>query len=394
MVLNFDNPRKWQVEAIKKFEESGFRGIVEVATGGGKTIFALMCFRKLLDSGFVDRILVVVPTIALADQWLVNFTEDLGLDEDETLLIDKHSDLNSLRKANVVVINTARRIAIPEEVAGRTLFTVDECHRAGSEQNARSLAGNWAATLGLSATPDRQYDDGIVRFLIPSIGPKIYSYSVAAALADGVLTPFDLINVEIPLLEEEKSEYLNLSRQIGISLSRGDDEEKVQALLRKRARLYNSAEYRIPVTVRILGDNRGSRAIIFHESISSANHIHSQLKMLNHSVAIYHSSLSPSVRRNNLKMFRKGVVDVLVTCRALDEGANIPETQLAIVAAATASQRQRIQRLGRVLRPAVGKSRATVFTLFATEVEKRRLEEEQANLDEFVDISWRSITNA
>jgi superfamily II DNA or RNA helicase len=93
-------------------------------------------------------------------------------------------------------------------------------------------------------------------------------------------------------------------------------------------------------------------------------------------------------------MFRKGVVDVLVTCRALDEGANIPETQLAIVAAATASQRQRIQRLGRVLRPAVGKSRATVFTLFATEVEKRRLEEEQANLDEFVDISWRSITNA
>lgn len=382
------------MEAIKKFEESGFRGIVEVATGGGKTIFALMCFQKLLNSGLVDQILVVVPTIALADQWLVNFTEDLGLEEDETLLLDTNSDLNSLRKANVVVINTARRIAIPEEVARRTLFTVDECHRAGSEQNARSLAGNWAATLGLSATPDRQYDDGIVRFLIPSIGPKIYSYSVAEALADGVLTPFDLINIEIPLLEEEKSEYLKLSRQIGISLGRGDDEERVQSLLRKRSRLYNSAEYRIPVTVRILGDHRGSRAIIFHESISSANQIHSQLKLLNHSVAIYHSNLSPSVRRNNLKMFRKGVVDVLVTCRALDEGANIPETQLAIVAAATASQRQRIQRLGRVLRPAIGKSRATVFTLFATEVEKRRLEEEQAKLDEFVDISWRSITNA
>jgi superfamily II DNA or RNA helicase len=90
-------------------------------------------------------------------------------------------------------------------------------------------------------------------------------------------------------------------------------------------------------------------------------------------------------------MFRKGVVDILVTCRALDEGANIPETELAIVAAATASQRQRIQRLGRVLRPAKGKTRATVFTLYATDIERRRLKTEQNQLGEFVSVSWKSL---
>ena len=92
-------------------------------------------------------------------------------------------------------------------------------------------------------------------------------------------------------------------------------------------------------------------------------------------------------------MFRLGIIDVLVTCRALDEGANIPETCLAVIAASTASQRQRIQRLGRVLRPSAGKEKAVVYTLFATEVERKRLQEEQSSLEEFVSVSWLRISD-
>jgi superfamily II DNA or RNA helicase len=383
--------RRWQINALEAFENSQNRGIIEAATGGGKTIFALMCFQQLRKARKVDRLLVVVPTIALADQWMVSFTEDLGLRDEETLQIDSKTQASELAIANVVVINTARGLNLTVEVSARTFLVVDECHRAGSKENSRSISGMWAATLGLSATPERQYDDGSSRFLIPSLGPKIFSYSVAEALRDGVLTPFDLINIEVPLLEEERDQIQRISKQIGIALSRGDDEERLQSLLRRRARLYNGAEYRVPVTVRLLSDYRGSRSIVFHESISAATRIYGSLREQNHSASLYHSRLAPSVRRNNLKMFRKGVVDVLVTCRALDEGANIPETQLAIVAAATASQRQRIQRLGRVLRPAQGKKSAVVFTLFATDVERRRLEEEQGRLHEIVSVSWRTI---
>lgn len=66
------------------------------------------------------------------------------------------------------------------------------------------------------------------------------------------------------------------------------------------------------------------------------------------------------LRRDNLRLYRRGVFDTLVTCRALDEGTNVPETSVAIIAASTASIRQRIQRLGRVLRRAPGKEKATV----------------------------------
>ena len=89
-----------------------------------------------------------------------------------------------------------------------------------------------------------------------------------------------------------------------------------------------------------------------------------------------------------LSQFRKGELDVLVTCRALDEGFNVPETELGIIAASTATLRQRIQRLGRIVRPAKGKVGAVVYTLVATGPEIQRLEEEEERLEGVATVTW------
>jgi superfamily II DNA or RNA helicase len=78
----------------------------------------------------------------------------------------------------------------------------------------------------------------------------------------------------------------------------------------------------------------------------------------------------------------------LVTCKALDEGMNVPETTVAIIASSTASTRQRIQRLGRVLRPSKGKDKAVIYTLYATEQERKRLINEYKNFQNDVSITW------
>ncbi len=91
-----------------------------------------------------------------------------------------------------------------------------------------------------------------------------------------------------------------------------------------------------------------------------------------------------------LTSYRRGELDVLVTCRALDEGFNVPETEIGIIAASTATRRQRIQRLGRVLRPAEGKSGALIYTLVATKPEVVRLHEEEAELEGVADVTWSS----
>jgi superfamily II DNA or RNA helicase len=74
--------------------------------------------------------------------------------------------------------------------------------------------------------------------------------------------------------------------------------------------------------------------------------------------------------------------------RALDEGFNVPETEVGSIATSTATPRQRIQRLGRVLRPTEGKNGATVYTLVATEPEIQRLREEEQDLEGVADVTW------
>jgi superfamily II DNA or RNA helicase len=131
---------------------------------------------------------------------------------------------------------------------------------------------------------------------------------------------------------------------------------------------------------------------IFHERISSAVSLYTILKKRNHSACLYHSKIAPNFRRDNLRLFRQGVFDVLISCRALDEGMNVPETTVAVIASSTASQRQRIQRLGRVLRPAKGKDKALIYTLFATEYEKKRLALEEEKLEGVATILWATGT--
>ena len=385
------DPREWQKIALAKWLSNGKRGVISVATGGGKTFFAFLAHKQLS----ADTILlIVVPTEALQDQWVVNITEEFNVPESDIGILNSRSSEEDFKKWNVVVINSARKLDISEAVKRQIFLVVDECHRSGSYENSKALLGEWAHTLGLSATPERQFDDGFERYIEIALGKLIFEYSVAEAIRDGVLTPFQLINIEVPLTGSEQEKHDKYTKQIARLMGSNQDSEskgKIEMVLRNRARNYQNALGRIPVTVQIMEDLHGLRTIIFHESISAAEKISNKLKQRNHSVITYHSRISSKLRRDNLRLFRKGLVNVLVTCRALDEGLNIPETEIAIISSATSSDRQRIQRLGRVLRPAKGKTSATVYTLFATEIEKKRLQEESEDLSDLVDVNWKEV---
>ncbi len=386
-------PREWQKAALSKWTANGNRGVVSVATGGGKTIFAFMAFRELKED---FKLLVTVPTEALQDQWIVNITEELGIPENQIGILNSKSSDKNIKRANVIIINSARNLSISDEIKKHIFLVVDECHRSGSYENSKSLQGLWGSTLGLSATPERQYDDGFDRYIKETLGEIVYRYGVSEAIRDGVLTPFNLINIEVPLTETELEEHDKLTKRISkmIAMNKSDTEDsnsKLESLLRQRAKNYQNAMSRVPVTIRLMDSLHGSRTIIFHESISAVDKLTRVLRERNHSVVSYHSKIGSKLRRDNLRMFRKGISNVLVTCRALDEGLNVPETEVAIISSATSSDRQRIQRLGRVLRPSSGKQSATVYTLFATDIEKKRLQEEADSLPDVIITKWQTV---
>jgi superfamily II DNA or RNA helicase len=56
-------------------------------------------------------------------------------------------------------------------------------------------------------------------------------------------------------------------------------------------------------------------------------------------------------RRETLQRFRRGDYTKLITGRVLNEGVDVPDANVAIVVSGSATPREQIQRLGRVLRP-------------------------------------------
>lgn len=375
--------RGWQLDALLAWEGNDHRGIVSVVTGAGKTVFALSCIERLRASA----VLVVVPTTALLEQWWEEAASYFDLKLDEINIVDGRLRFK-LGTINIAVLNTAAKLASRIQ-HHKCFLIVDECHRAAASQLRAALEVNASASLGLSATPERQYDHGLRDILVPCLGPVIFTYNYADALRDGVIVPFELRNVVFELEEDRQLEYDKMTKAIGRSISQhGFESEETVALLLKRTRILNLSLNRIRLTVKLIAANPRRRTLVFHEDIEACNLIHEVLLQCGVRSGVYHSRLSSRMRAEKLRQYRSGEIDVLVTCRALDEGFNAPETELGIVAASTATTRQRIQRLGRVVRPAPGKTMATVYTLAATGPEVQRLREEETLLEGVADVIW------
>jgi superfamily II DNA or RNA helicase len=385
-------PRKWQTIALGKWSKH-YRGVASVVTGGGKTVFAQLCMLEAVTRWPSACFVIIVPSITLLDQWYVSMQEDLGVPSNEIATYSGTSKAKEPTRVNIMVINTARQLAVRLcKSLENPCLIVDECHRAGSIENAHSLQGDYRATLGLSATPTREYDSGFIDYVAPALGDIIYEYSYADAARDGVICPFELRNLRIPLSTAESSDLSSVTRAIAKipAIETDANRKKLERMTRNRLRLVQNASMRIPVAVKLLSETPTSRSLVFHERIDAAHRI---LKMANQrgiNAVEYHTNISSPLRRDNLKLFRRGIFQCLVTCRALDEGANIPETSLAIVASSTRSTRQRIQRLGRVLRPAPGKTHSIIYTLYATDEEENTLVKEAKHLEGLAKVKWLS----
>lgn len=375
--------RRWQGEALRAWKANNYRGIVGAVTGGGKTIFALACIREAAP----ETTLIVVPTIALLDQWWDEATNFFGIRLDDVNIITGRSRLVR-GTINIGVLNTVSKLQ-PNFPAERIMLVIDECHKAASSKFGAVLDLPADRRLGLSATPERPYDDGLQEKLIPSLGDVIYQYTYADALRDKVIVPFELRNVVFNLEEDRLASYGRLTRMIARAVSEnGSESPEAVSLYLRRSRILNLSPTRVEITLRLVAAHRRDRVLVFHEDVEACTVIHEVLLASGINAGLYHSRLPARMRTETLTDFRQGRSSVLVTCRALDEGFNVPETQVGIIAASTATRRQRIQRLGRVLRPAEGKAHAMVYTLVATEPEIERLRAEETELEGVADVSW------
>lgn len=387
---NLPSLREWQKAAYEKWIKNDLKGIVEVATAGGKTRFALECLKYYKSLVSNQSVIIITPTTALADQWNLSLTSDLGVLESDIAIWPESNDVN--KRYHIMVINTAR-VKLPKIIKKypEALVIGDEVHRYASEENSKAFAQKFKYSLGLTATAQRDFDDGLASVLIPAFGKIIYEYTIVDARKDDIIARFELVNIEVPLLENEQEEYDNISKSIARALGQGN-EEKAKLLSMRRSNVAKNSELRVPSTVEVVRKEQAQKILIFHESIERAEEIYAILSSEGFSVGIYHSQIYGPIRRETLYRYRKGMLRILISCRALDEGVDIPDANVAIIAAYTSSLRQRIQRLGRVLRKHSGKDFATIYTLYSTDRERSQLVEEMDRLESIAKTSWKRVS--
>ena len=400
---------RWQKEGKQKWLENNGRGIIKVVTGAGKTILALAAISDLYNSEAYKnnglRTIIITPTMVLLDQWLFNLLDKLSISRDEiAVYYGKEKDSVQDRKIIIYVINSARAYLIKHIqthfAKDDTFLIADECHRYGSKENSQIFNISYSYALGLSATPERYGDMGFEEKIQPSLGKIIYNYSYADALKDGIIPPYKLIRLKVKLSEQERLQYEELTEKISklirILISKYPELEsydqtefikklgrlyektrdqiipRYTSLLNRRKAIIHTSKSKLNALKWLINNEnlKNNRILLFHERIEIANIIFNFLKEKGFEAGVYHTHIPINERIENISDYRKGKTKILVSCRALDEGFDVPESEVGIIVAGTSSVRQWIQRMGRILRKTPGKEYSTIYVVFADLVEK------------------------
>lgn len=385
-----------QDEAIRAWAAAGGRGILEMATGSGKTITALSLASRLYDaSGGPLVILIIAPLIHLVDQWIevasafglrpVRCAEGASRWSSE-LAVGIQAANGATRNVLSVVTTTAtmgtdtfqRAFA---SVRTKLLVIADEAHACGARSTARALPSQESYRLGLSATPDRWMDPEGSHRLRDYFGDVVYQYSLADALRDEVLAPYRYYPQLIHFDPEEMDEYIELTRRIGRLVGRDEDatsmSEQAKSLLIRRARLVASASAKLPLLRDLLRSRTRDTHILVYcgdgtvdspDGEETVRQVEEAVRVVGAELgmvcASYTARTSPERRRELLADFADGSIQVLVAIRCLDEGVDVPATRTAFILASSTNPRQFVQRRGRVLRRFPGKDRADIYDFF------------------------------
>lgn len=352
---------KWrhQDEAVSKFLELE-QGILNMATGTGKTRTALRICTILIERGAINSIIISCDGTDLLEQWyrqLVNLVIESDLDWFILKQYGNHKESERFRNNPVKKILLTSRLQlhlgmaeINSDEGKRTLLIHDEVHKLGSQGNQQKLNGlsdKIRYRLGLSATPEREYDNSGTSFISQHIGPIIFEFGLDKAIERGILTPFNYLPITYHLTPNDRSRLKQVYKRRAASIKNGTpmaDEEFWTAI----SKVYKTSEGKIPSFRQFISSNLHllDKCIIFVETREYGEEI---LDIVHQFKTGFHSYFGGD-DSEILSRFSSGHIDCLLTCHRLSEGIDIPSLNTVILVSSSRAQLETIQRIGRCLR--------------------------------------------
>lgn len=370
---NAKRPRQHQIDALESWVANGKQGILEHATGSGKTYTAMCAIRSEIEQG--KSVLVLVPSIDLLSQWANEIVINIDLPNLRILLcgggnnewragdmLERWTAKNA--QNSTIVLSTMDTAVTPtflEQLStGDHLFLVaDEVHRLGSENRQKAFQIKCGSKLGLSATPKRYGDpegsEAIITFFGGIIQPP---YTLKDAIDANVLTRYFYDPYTVRLSPDEQEAWNALSDEIGRLIARSGGtpistllkQPSIKMKILARARILKNAEGKIDIAIQIIEKKFrvSQKWIVYCDNQKQLGQVLNQLLLKGYDAYEYHSEMLGD-RKKTLSYFESHG-GILVSIRCLDEGVDIPSTTHALILASSQNPREFIQRRGRILR--------------------------------------------
>ena len=353
---------KWvhQDIAVKTFLEKE-HGILAMATGTGKTITAMKIINKLFDSGKIRRVVITMHGNDLLDQWAIQIREnykdkqinyhyasqkmmkDFVMHPDDSILILSRDSRNLSRLLDLFD-------RLPGDYRNDTLFVFDEVHGAGSNTFVENLSGRlspYRYRLGLSATPEREYDEVGNDFLLNEIGEVIFEFTLQDAIQKGILCEFNYIPLPYVLTEEEKLKKRRIIATFNAKKDSGElvDEKDMytQLALVNKTAVNKLVEFESLISQR---PELLQKCIIFVQTMEYGEKLQEILSRYSDKYHTYYAD----DEKINLENFAAGKIDCLLTCKKVSEGIDISSVTNIILFSSDRSRLVTTQRIGRALR--------------------------------------------
>ena len=311
-------------------------GTLSSATGSGKTIMALyMVARRGQPS------LIIVHTKDLASQWRQRIETFLGIAADDVGMIGGGKKVVG-EEITIALVQSLYKCA--EEVAEYIGFlVVDECHRCPSRTFTEAVTGfDSKFMLGLSATPWRR--DRLSKLIFWHLGDVHHEVDKNHLVKSGDVLPAEIIvrKTRFKPYHDPVNEYSKMLSELTA------DTERNVLIVSDVAR---ETERNAGICL-ILSDRKGHcenlRALLKYRFKIDAELLTGDLNM--------------DERRDVVERLNQGEAKVVIaTGQLVGEGFDCPNLSTLFLATPIRFSGRVIQYLGRVLRPAPGKTVARVF---------------------------------
>lgn len=368
-----------QKQSVKKWIKNKGIGTIVAATGVGKTHIALLSMSALAKKYPQIRILVVVPTITLKNQWQ-----------------EKVDDWELSFNTDIEVINTVIKHNYKCDY-----LILDETHRysADSYKEVFKCVG-YRFIMGLTATFERL--DGKEK-ITREYCPVIDEITKLEALANGWISDYKEYEVLIDV--DNIDEYKKYNREFqehfeffsfdfGKAMSTvgsngwknklklrdemysGNDEEKRKQILQQisyhsaglmrtlqqRKSFINNHPKKIEIAKKIMEARPNSKIITFSNNIKMA-------ESLENSNYVYTGKTSKKKSRVMIEDFLSGKINHLHSVKRLDEGFDDPNVSVAIILGTDSSEIKAVQRRGRTVRISENKNAEIFYIIIRDTIE-------------------------